>query len=182
MDFMYRPQLTIELKQLTRPTEILAWMTELNIKFYTYSFRTVGVPFIPACAEVIKYGASGDCHTGELGERAYRQAGHIPGWSQSEPWLVGSSGEDMGQILDEYNQVYKYSITKDDVVIDVWPMNRVLLKNVKEASEALERKMINEHISKHGLPPIGNKDHETNRELRKYLNTKTFNGIVDFGD
>jgi len=182
MDFVYRPQLTIELKQLTRPTEILAWMTELNIKFYAYSFRTIGIPFIPPGGEVMKYGASGDCHTGEFGERLYRQAGHIPGWTQSEPWLIGSSGEDMIHLLDDYDQVHKHKITKDEVVIDVWPMNRVLLRNVKEASEAMERKMINEHISKYGLPPIGNKDHKTNRELRKYLNTKTFNGIVDFGD
>lgn len=182
MDSIYRPQITLELKQLTKPTELLDWMRALNIKFYTYSFRVNGIPFIPLCGEVIKYGASGDCHTGELGERLYRQAGHIPGWTQTEPWLVGSSGEDMCQILDDYNQAYKYNITKNDVVIDVWPMNRVSSKDVKVACEDDERRLINEHIATHGIPPIGNKDHETNRAFRKYLNTKILDGIVDFGD
>jgi hypothetical protein len=182
MDFTYKPQLTIELKPLARPTEVLDWMRALNIKFYTYSFRVKDVVLIPAYAEVIKYGASGDCHTGELGERLYRQAGHIPGWTQTEPWLVGSSGEDMCQILDDYNQAYKYNITKDDVVIDVWPMNNISMKDVKATCENDERRLINEHIAMHGIPPIGNKDHETNKQLRRYLNTNVLKHAVEFGD
>lgn len=173
MHFLDRPTLQLKLKYLTRPIEIVDWMRELNIQFYTYSFYTVQ-------GEVIKYGASGDCHTGELGERIYRQAGHIPGWGQSNPWLIGSSGDDMLQILTDYAQIYKKSLVKDDVEIDVWPMNRVAPQNVKQACEEAERALINEHISKYGMPPIGNKDHETNRELRKYLNEKILSGFVEF--
>jgi hypothetical protein len=173
MNFLDRPTVQLKLKYLTRPIGIVDWMRELNIKFYAYSFYTVQ-------GEVLKYGASGDCHTGEPGERMYRQAGHIPGWDQAQPWLVGSSGDDMLQILNDYTQTYKKSLFKDDVMIDVWPMNMVALKNVKKACEEVERELITEHIAKYGMPPIGNKDHQTNRDLRIYLNEKILSGFVEF--
>jgi hypothetical protein len=173
MIFENRPTLKLELKNFDQPIEIVRWMEELNIQFYVYWFQTVeGI--------VLKYGESGDCLSGDFGDRIYRQAGHIPGWSQSEPWLVGSSGEDMKQILKDYEDLYNHKLTKDEIVIYVLPMNRTVATSVKELCEHFERMLINEHIATHGIPPIGNKDHETNRELRKYLNTKILNGFVEW--
>jgi hypothetical protein len=175
MIFQNRPVLQLQLKYFSEPVDILKWMQELNIQFYVYWFQTTD-------NIVLKYGESGDCQTGEFGDRLYRQAGHIPGWGQSTTWLVGSSGEDMKQILKDFEEIYNRKLVKDDIVINVLPMNRTVTSRTKEICEHFERVLINEHIATHGLPPIGNKDHETNRAFRKYLNTKMLDGIVDFGD
>jgi hypothetical protein len=173
MIFENRPTLKLELKNFDQPIEIVRWMEEFRIQFYVYWFQTVeGI--------VLKYGESGDCLSGDFGDRIYRQAGHIPGWSQSDPWLVGSSGENMKQILKDYEDLYNHKLIKDEIVIYVLPMNRTVSANTKQICEQTERTLINDHISTHGIPPIGNKDHETNRELRKYLNTKMLDGFVEW--
>jgi hypothetical protein len=175
MFFQNRPTLQLQLKYFNEPIEIIRWMQELNIQFYVYWFETTeGI--------VLKYGESGDCQTGEFGERLYRQAGHIPGWSQSTPWLVGSSGEDMAQILIDFEEAYNRKLVKNDIVINVLPMNKTVAVHTKEICEQIERVLINEHISTHGLPPIGNKDHKTNQQLRKHLNTKLLSHVVEFED
>lgn len=170
-----RPVLQLQLKYFDEPVNIIHWMQELNVQFYVYWFQTTD-------NIVLKYGESGDCQTGEFGERLYRQAGHIPGWSQSTPWLVGSSGEDMGQILKDFEEVYKRQLFKNDIVINVLPMNKTVTSSIKEICEHFERVLINEHIATHGLPPIGNKDHKTNRQLRWHLNTNLLKNVVEFGE
>lgn len=165
-----RPIITLELKQFSEPAQILRWMRELNIQFYVYWFKTQD-------GTVLKYGESGDCESGEHGERIYRQAGHLPGY-----WLTGSSGEDMSQILKDFEEEYGKRLTKNEVVICVMPMNGVLRGEIKEVCELIERDLINEHIRTHDRPPIGNKDYETYHQWRKHMNTKRLSKFVEFED
>jgi hypothetical protein len=157
------PTITINLNDIWDYTEIPHIMRNHMIAQYDYAFRRADL--------ILKYGLSAD-NSKIYGERIYRQAGNLPGWTKL---LGGPSGSDMADIAREFKQIYGVELNRKDVSIDVYQM-----PNASACAE-FERKMITDHIwTNDGIAPIGNKDFETLLEERKYRNTKQLSTIIEF--
>lgn len=158
-----KPTITIDLKNLWDYTQIPHIMREYLIEQYDYTFRRGKL--------VLKHGLSAD-NSRIYGERIYRQAGHLPGWSKM---LDGPSGSDMEDIVRDFQNIYGTELNRNDISIDVYKMPNAV------ACAEFERKLITDHIwANDGVAPMGNKDFATLLEERKYRNTKQLSSIIEF--
>ena len=158
------PVLIIDLKNLRVAYEIIQQFHKMNPKIgkYIYQFRIGNV--------VLKYGISSN--NDKEGDRAYRQAAHLPGW----PKGIATSyyGGDMGKIVAKYNKDNNVFIHKDDVTLTIWDMEDITDKELKRE----ESRTIHEHVTIHDEPPIGNiEDYKKN--MKPVVETKHFDSIFD---
>lgn len=153
------PVYEIDLALIPEPVTISHIMKSLDIVNYVYTFEYQG--------EVIKHGISVDKKS-IPGERVYRQAGHLLGWSKQ--LAAGSAGDDMREIDSRYCCKSGKNLNRIGMKITIRD-----LTNVESPSRAdkhlhvkqLERKMIKEYKEKHGELPIGNIKDES------YIDNKT---------
>jgi hypothetical protein len=157
------PTITIDLNDLWDYTQIPHIMKQHGIEQYDYTFRRGEL--------ILKHGLSAD-NSSIYGERIYRQAGHLKGWSKT---LDGPSGSDMADIARDFKNIYGIELNRKDISIDVYQMPN------SAACAEFERKMITDHIwANDGVAPLGNKDFETLLEERKYRNTKQLSTLIEF--
>lgn len=162
---MTTPNYIIDLQKHSRPIEIAHVMKSLDIKCYGYAFVT------DEC--VLKYGESSD-HSHTYGERIYRQAAHLPGWSQRHS---SNSGADMRCIAEDFQKKYSRDLHKDTVRIEIY------VAQDKTQAQALERSLIQNSIDHHGRPPMGNRDRVTRFQHVRANNVSQlnqfFDGVID---
>jgi len=159
--------LHIRLSSLKSYTSILDLMKLNNIHDYVYWFSTD--------QEILKYGESANA-IGPVGERVYRQAGHLAGWHAQLD--VNTSGKDMRDIAADYRAKHGVELNRNDVTLHI--INLTSCANPKFECERLERNLIDKHIELFGHPPIGNKDYQTKFAHRRHKNEKLLENFVEF--
>ena len=155
-------ELIIHLNNLAQPIEVSHAMRRAKIDAYAYAFVTD--------EGVIKYGESSDGST-TPGERIYRQAGHLPGWSKRPK---SSSGAEMQLLAEDFHAKYNRVLHKDTVSILVYRAEN------KEDAVELERDLINEIMLLCGRAPMGNRDPKTKKKQRSLANQVRLNQLFDF--
>lgn len=110
-------------------------------------------------ADILKYGKAADNEwiTGNWGDRVYRQAGHIPGWSKM---LGAGSGEEMMDVVANYTQQTGRIVHKDDVAIVLYDFTNFkfpVQDKFGKYLEKVENYLIEQYQSKNqGRNPVGN--------------------------
>jgi hypothetical protein len=156
----------IDLSKCTDFTDVKSIMKSYGIEKYTYTF---------GCKEgILKHGLSGDTNS-QIGERIYRQAGHLSGWNKR---LSSPSGSDMRIISDEYEQKYSKPLDRKEMWIRVYDFTNT--QNPDVEIELHETYLIEESIkANNGRAPIGNKDFKTKKRVSKAKNTITLNKFFE---
>jgi hypothetical protein len=133
---------TFPLKDFTSPRDLCTKMK--GVKFYTYTFYTQ--------TDIIKEGKAADTEwmSGTWGNRIYRQAGGIKGWTIE---LNDSSANKMREQMQKYFP----DVTKDHVSITVYDYTDEL---EGESNSEIDRVLLNKedervraYINEHGVPP-----------------------------
>lgn len=157
---MFTPKqvIWIDLSKCKNHTDVSKIMKAHGVKKYTYTF---------GCKEgVLKHGLSGDTKS-QIGDRIYRQAGHLEGWTGR---LSSQSGSDMRIIADDYRAKYNKALDRKEVWIQVNDFSDA--DDADFVIEAHEEYLIQESIkANNGRAPMGNKDYKTRRRSFKAKNT-----------
>jgi hypothetical protein len=134
--------LTFPLKDLESPRDLCAKMK--GVKYYTYTFYTQ--------TDIIKEGKAADVEwmSGTWGNRIYRQAGGIKGWSSE---LNDTSANKMREQMRQHFP----EVTKDQVSITVYDYTDEL---AKESKDEIDRVLLNKedervraYIHERGVQP-----------------------------
>lgn len=168
------PTYVIDLSHLDDFLEITDIMKTLKITNYVYSFIYQ--------QEVIKHGISAD-NSLTWGERIYRQAGHLEGWSRK--LAPGSSGSDMQDISNDYhikNGSFLNRVNMIITVIDLTAVQSPLASDPAYPCKKLESQLIKEHIDATGSAPIGNKRTEQRRTAKGIVTDARFNNLFEAPD
>ena len=151
---------TLRLSDMSAPAEISAYCEANSIKKMVYTFSWKG--------RVLKFGKSGlsKAKRQYLGNRPYRQAAWIPGWTQYVnhqlsplPLPYSSAGEDMRHICEKTTSETKLPIHKNDVVLTIEDMTDYPVSISGQPNldvDIYEGEKIQEYIAAHGVRPIGN--------------------------
>jgi hypothetical protein len=169
---MFQPKqvIKIDLNKCKDWTDVAKIMKEFGIEKYTYTF---------GCSNgVLKHGLSGDIKS-QVGDRIYRQSGHLEGWNGR---LNSQSGSDMRIIADDYRAKYGKKLDRKDVWIQVYDFTDAHDPDLE--IELHEEHLIQESIkASNGNAPMGNKDYKTKKRSTKAKNTiaakKFFEGFDD---
>ena len=165
---MFQPKqvIKIDLGKCADWTDVAKIMKAHNIEKYTYTF---------GCKEgVLKHGLSGDTNS-QIGDRIYRQAGHLEGWNGR---LRSQSGSDMRIIADDYRSKYNKTLDRKDVWITVHDFTDA--QNPDLEIEMHEDHLIQESIkASNGIAPMGNKDHRTKKRAFKAKNTVSIQQLFE---
>jgi len=157
---MFQPKqvIRIDLVNCTHWTDVAKIMKEYGIEKYTYTF---------GCKKgVLKHGLSRDTNS-QIGDRIYRQSGHLEGWNGR---LRSQSGSDMRIIADDYRTKYDKTLDRKDVWIQVYDFTNA--QDPDEIIELHEEHLIKESIkASDGNAPMGNKDYKTKFRTVKAKNT-----------
>lgn len=155
-------ELIIRLRDMQEPIQVSHVMRRAKITSYAYAFATD--------EGIIKYGESSDASS-TPGERIYRQAAHLPGWTKRPR---SSSGSDMQILADEFHTKYNRVLHKDTVDILIYRADG------KFDALDLERDLINEIMLRCGRAPMGNKDPKTQKKQIALNNQVRLNELFDF--
>jgi len=169
---MFQPKqvIKIDLGTCNDWTDVAKIMKEYGIEKYTYTF---------GCSNgVLKHGLSGDINS-QIGDRIYRQSGHLEGWNGR---LESKSGSDMRDIADDYRAKYGKTLDRKDVWIQVYDFTDA--QDPDAEIESHEEYLIEESIkASNGNAPMGNKDYKTRKKTTKAKNTikvkELFEGFDD---
>lgn len=123
--------------------------------------------------EVIKYGLSNDKEwkSGTWGNRVYKQALGLPGWSNRN-YNGDTSSKEMEELC---NQFYP-NVTKDDVIITIYDLGTPELlafdeKTILTVLENFEDQLVDMHVNKYGHAPYGNIQKTRKRgHMQNFLN------------
>ena len=166
VDLTNVPQHSIELKDLLNAREIRTYMRKHNIRQYCYAFVYKSV--------VMKFGIQFKWGPTTFGERAYRQAWHIPGWPNKP---MSTSGDDMLDVIKHF-----YGIHKNDVILVIFDMTnypRASSSNPDYEVKSLERQLIKHHIDSTGEPPVGNIKTEDHMDKKSIVVDDQFDNLFD---
>jgi hypothetical protein len=147
-----KPTDRIWLSDLAEPCELLQYCRAQNIKYYAYSFgHKADDP-----NTFWKFGQSGGKM---LGERIYRQAAHLPGWSSFDP--RSGHGDGILGLIREYATLYPSkaaSLHKDDMFISIWNVTHLKNYNADANNNAkvAEYELYYQYLDLFDVKPFGN--------------------------
>ena len=160
----------IDLAKLSSPSGILQIMKRLGIKKYVYTFVYLD--------KIIKHGISVDVKS-LAGDRIYRQAGHLDGWSSR---LTGPCGDDMVNINADYFAKTGEHLNRQGMKIIVRDLTNVSSPSLTDSNlhvKQLERQLIKEYISEHNCLPIGNIKDEAYLDSKTYVTKSVWNNLFE---
>jgi hypothetical protein len=137
------------LKGMIDPSEIMQVVKQLNIKKYTYEIRCDNI--------TIKFGMS-DAETTQLGERMYRQIGHLDSWGSSK--IHGQNGDEFLDTNEIFKNLYNRSMDHNNIVIYIWDFDNYPFVTINSSMEInnAECELIESYTNTYGELPIGNID------------------------
>lgn len=166
------PVWKIDLSKMKHYAEILKLMRERKIVDYVYTFIHDGV--------IVKHGLSAPMAKKPMhGERIYRQAGHLRGWSSN---LKCKSGEDMEQVSDLfYSKTGKHLNRRKMCIIvrDLTNEKSTSIYDCKWHVKELESKLIADYLNQFGETPIGNIRDESYVAKRDVINPTVWDELFD---
>jgi hypothetical protein len=145
----FNPTFSIDISTLKKPYDICDFFEVNKIDDYVYKI-------FYKKHFLIKTGVSAET-SGQPGDRAYRQIGHLVGWKNR---LVGPNGDEMEDIARDFEKLTGIVLNRNDITLEIINMTNVT-GNVKDECLDLERHFINSYVDFFGEPPIGNKDQTT---------------------
>lgn len=166
------PTYEIELDKISRPADISSIVKSFGTEDYVYTFEYNG--------EIIKHGISVDKKS-IPGERIYRQAGHLEGWSKQ--LAEGSAGDDMREINVRYISETGKSLNRQGMKITVRDLTKVSSPSVTDKHlhvKRLERQLIKDYKETHGKLPIGNVKDEAYIDNKTCVTQSTWNRLFEF--
>ena len=171
------PDYVIHLKDIDEPSAILRFCKKHNIKDIAYQFvYNSPIEHKDIC---IKIGRSAG---GEIGERIYRQAGHLEGWINP---LVGPSGADLIEVVELYESTFPKDtglLIKDNFTIKIWDVTGVPNNNINDdayPTRLCENELMDEYEAVHKCLPIGNPKDTRNEMMKPYTPRDVWNNIFD---
>ena len=127
----------------------------------------------------LKFGRSAE----GIGERVYRQAGHIPGWNSM---LKGPSGSDMKEIIANYEKEYPdEKVHKNDVTLCIWDVTNTHNPNMYDKAyntRLCENSLLDEHEKLFGCLPIGNLKDTRNEMMGGFVHRKIWTDLFEMVD
>jgi len=163
----------LNLKDIEDYTSILGYFSKNNILYYVYTFAWKH--------DIMKYGISyknGARRT--LGDRAYTQAGYLPGWEKPCLKRGPKSKLAMDELIKEIENMYNDKLHKDDVILTIDDYTNHAFSNplnIYPEMQNIEERMKNDYFAKHQRFPIGNKKQEGIRPVSNWKSS-----LFDFGD
>lgn len=160
-----KPTITITLGDLESASEICQIMKSMGICDYAYRFKHKD--------NTLKIGMSAD-YSVAYGDRIYRQAANIPGWDKR---MLGSSGKDMIDVIEEYKNSTGLTVNRSDCVIEVWDVTKeqqVALGRHKHKAELAESVLLDQYEKIHNKLPIGNFKDTRKTSRRGYVSVAVF--------
>lgn len=165
------PVYEIDLAKLSQASDISIIMRILKVVDYVYTFSYQG--------RIIKHGISVDKKS-NFGDRIYRQAGNLEGWSYR---LRGPNGSDMRDIDNLYFAETGEHLNRLGVKIIVRDLTHVPSPSIVDPAlhvKQLERQLIKEYADQHNRLPIGNIKDESYIDNKTYVSLETLNKIFNF--
>lgn len=162
----------IDLNEINSPIEISAIVKSFGTINYVYTFEYKG--------EIIKHGISVDKNS-IPGERIYRQAGHLEGWTKQ--LAIGSAGDDMRDINDRYFASTNTYLNRKGMKITIRDLTEVNSPSIADEHlhvKQLERQLIKEYKDAHNKLPIGNVKDESYIDNKTYVTKATIEKLFDF--
>ena len=168
------PQHKLDFSKIQDYTSILKYFSKQHILYYTYTFEWVG-------RDIMKHGISYKNGTKRpLGDRAYTQAGYIPGWNKDCLKRGPKSKEAMDELIKTLENMYGGKLVKDNVILTIDDYTNYKFSNptdIYPELQNIEERMKNNYFIKHNRFPVGNKKQE---KIRYVPDIST--GVFDFGD
>jgi hypothetical protein len=171
------PTLNIYLKNLNAPSQILQICKKLYIQNYAYAF-VYHDPFTHEDTW-LKIGRSAG---GEIGERIYRQAGNVPGWTFP---LQGPSGSDIKEIIEDFetnNPLCLGLCNIDHISIKIWDVTNVVNEHLTDhayPSRVCENELLTEYEEIYGCLPVGNLKDTRNEMMKPYVSKGIWDELFD---
>lgn len=165
------PVYEIDLAKLSQASDISIIMKILKVVDYVYTFSYQG--------RIIKHGISVDKKS-NFGDRIYRQAGNLEGWSYR---LRGPNGSDMRDIDNLYFAETGEHLNRLGVKITVRDLTHVPSPSIVDEAlhvKQLERQLIKEYTDQNNRLPIGNIKDESYIDNKTYVSLETLNKILNF--
>jgi hypothetical protein len=162
----------IELDKLSTAVDISAIVKSFGTVKYVYTFAYKG--------EIIKHGISVDKKS-IPGERIYRQAGHLLGWSKQ--LAPGSAGTDMRDIDTKYYVETGANLNRYGMTITVHDLTNVESPSIADDNlhvKQLERRLLKEYKDQHDSLPIGNIKDESYIDNRTCVEKTVWNRLFAF--
>jgi len=179
MHRLANPDYVIHLRRFNSPSDILNYCSLMNIKDYAYEFVFV----CPFTGERITMKIGRSVSGKSLGERVYRQSGHIPGWGRKQ--LTGSSGSDMLIVLADMKEKYSHKaadLTTDNISINIWNVTYETNPHLCDdayCTRLCENVLLDEYEEIHGEFPIGNKKDTRNEMMAPHVERELFGSLFD---
>ena len=161
----------IDLEKIDTPVDISKIVKEFGTEEYVYTFEYNG--------KIIKHGISVDKKS-IPGERIYRQAGHLEGWTKQ--LADGSAGDDMRDINDRYFADTNTRLNRKGMKITVRDLTGVDSPSAADEHlhvKQLERQLIKEYKDTHNKLPIGNIKDESYIDNKSYVSKVTMEKLFD---
>ena len=172
------PDYTIHLKNLTSPSEVMQFCKQQNIRNYAYAF-IYNSP-IEQRDFYLKIGRSAP--GGSIGERIYRQAGHVPGWAFP---LTGPSGSDIAHVIDLFEKTFPVNtklLTINNVSICIWDVTNVVNTHLTDdayPTRVCENQLLDEYEEIHGCLPLGNLKDTRNEMMAPYVGREHYESLFE---
>lgn len=162
------PDFVIELNDLTCASEICNIMKSKGVQDYAYTIKYINF--------ILKIGMSAKMSRVH-GERVYRQAANIPGWSQV---MLGSSGKDIIPVLQIFEQQNQTRISRIDCSIEIWDMTKepkLALGKPQYNAKLAEDTLLDQFEEIYNRLPVGNFKDTRTVTTRNYVSSYLFDDL-----
>jgi hypothetical protein len=144
---------TMDFKNIDDYTDIMRFCRLQDVQIYVYCFTWKG--------HVLKYGIQHKFGNGgnDYGERAYTQAGHMPGWSKPNLKRAPSTKADIDDLIFKIETTFNVIFDKNDVVLTImdYTLAPFEIDNPRAELQRIEDDLVDSHVINHGHRPMGNK-------------------------
>ena len=164
MWYIAKPDHLIRLANEQNAANLMTFCKQRNLAKIAYGFLHMSP--ISNTLRFMKFGRSGK----SIGERVYRQAGHIPGFRTR---LLGSPGSDTKEVILRYEEKYpEETVCKNDVSLAIWDVTNMYNPNAVDPvynTRRCENALLDEHVKLFGELPVGNIKDTRNEMIKPYV-------------
>tara|TARA_B110000285_G_scaffold5647_1_gene5990 strand:- start:46 stop:564 length:519 start_codon:yes stop_codon:yes gene_type:complete len=166
------PNYTINVRNWSRPADILSIFKNRSLQNYCYAF------WVSTSDKQILMNI-GMSEGSEIGDRIYRKIGNLPGWKYR---FTGRYGSSMRLVVEATEKRFdNLKIHKDDVSIHIWDTNDLISPNFNSPTVEAEKKLIRDSKKKFGCIPAGNIQDPNDRN-KSLVHRKHFDSLFEMNE
>lgn len=147
-----KPDYRIDIKNLSKPYDLVTFLKNNKICNYCYAFWVI----LPAQNLMILMNI-GMSVGGHIGDRIYRKVGNLPGWGNAQ--LNGAFGSDMQVVVDAFEKKFEdqgIKVHKDLVHVHIWDTTNLQASTFNCPTIDAEKKLFQDCEDTFGCIPVGN--------------------------